>query len=121
MVNIARVPQGGRNFESFGEDPTLSSKLVVSYVKGVQDHGLIAVVKHWSVNNQEENRALVNVNVDERTQWELYYPAFQAAVDAGVGSGTCFYHNFLRYQSCVRITRSITRMPVKMTNRSTEI
>jgi beta-glucosidase len=92
LVNIARVPQGGRNFESFGEDPTLAAKLGVSYIKGVQDYGLIAVVKHWSVNNQEENRFLVNVNIDERTQYELYYPAFQAAVEAGVGSVMCAYN-----------------------------
>jgi beta-glucosidase len=83
MVNIARVPMGGRNFESFGEDPYLSSMMVVPSVQGIQSQGVIATVKHFADNNQELNRTLTSANVDRRTQWEIYYPAFQAAIDAG--------------------------------------
>jgi beta-glucosidase len=100
MVNIARVSYGGRNFESFGEDPCLSSKLAIAYVKGTQDQGVMATVKHWSMNNQEADRLMVTANVDERTQWEIYYPAFQAAVDAGVGAVMCAYNKINNTYAC---------------------
>ncbi len=80
-VNIARIPQGGRNFESFGEDPYLSARMGVSYIEGVQSKNVAATVKHFAVNNQEYERMFVNVNVDERTLNEIYLPAFKAAVE----------------------------------------
>jgi beta-glucosidase len=84
-VNIARVPTCGRNFEYIsGEDPVLGSQLVVPYILGIQRHKIIATVKHFALNNQETDRYSVNVVVDEKTKWELYYPVFQAAVDCGV-------------------------------------
>ncbi|KAH3745640.1 glycoside hydrolase superfamily [Pelomyxa schiedti] len=92
MNNLARVPVDGRNFESTGEDPFLGSAYVTQCVKGVQSKGVIACAKHYADNNQEENRGTVNVHVDERTQYELYYPQFQAAIDAGVGSIMCSYN-----------------------------
>jgi beta-glucosidase len=79
-VNIARIPMGGRNFESFGEDPYLDSRMAVSYIKGVQSTGAAATVKHFAVNNQEYERMFVNVKIDERTLNEIYLPAFKAAV-----------------------------------------
>ena len=79
MINIARVPFGGRNFESYGEDPFLTSTLVVSSVKGIQSQGIMACAKHFIDNNQEYHRTTVSENVGERTQWEIYYPGFQAA------------------------------------------
>jgi beta-glucosidase len=100
MVNIARVPQGGRNFESFGEDPVLSSKMAIEYIKGVQSQGVIATIKHWVCNNQEQDRDDVSANVDERTLQEIYYPAFKAGVDAGVGSVMCSYNKINNTWAC---------------------
>ncbi len=79
-VNIARIPMGGRNFESFGEDPYLDSRMAVSYIKGVQSEGVAATVKHFAVNNQEFNRTFTDVKIDERALNEIYLPTFKAAV-----------------------------------------
>uniref|UniRef100_A0A832DFI2 Beta-glucosidase n=1 Tax=Ignavibacterium album TaxID=591197 RepID=A0A832DFI2_9BACT len=79
-VNIARIPMGGRNFESFGEDPYLTSRITVNYIKGVQKENVAATVKHFAVNNQEHERMFVDVQVDERALNEIYFPAFKAAV-----------------------------------------
>ncbi len=82
-ININRVPLGGRNFESFGEDPYLASRLAVSYVRGLQDQDVIATPKHYACNNQEWERDSIDVKVDERTLREIYLPAFEAAVKEG--------------------------------------
>ncbi len=82
-VNIYRTPLNGRNFEYMGEDPYLASKMVVPYVKGMQDLGVAACVKHYALNNQEKNRHTTNVIVDDRTLYEIYLPAFKAAVQEG--------------------------------------
>jgi beta-glucosidase len=79
-VNIARIPMGGRNFESFGEDPFLASKMVVPYIEGVQSEGVAATVKHFAVNNQEFERMFTDVMVSDRALNEIYLPAFKAAV-----------------------------------------
>jgi len=80
-VNIARIPMGGRNFESFGEDPFLTSRIAVDYIKGVQKENVVATVKHFAANNQEHQRDFVNTIVDERALNEIYFPAFKAAVE----------------------------------------
>ncbi len=86
-VNINRTPLWGRNFEGFGEDPYLTSRLAVAYIKGVQGEGVIATVKHFAANNQEFERHRINAVVDERALYEIYFPAFKAAVqEAGVWS-----------------------------------
>lgn len=82
-VNIYRTPLNGRNFEYMGEDPFLASKMVVPYIQGVQENGVAACVKHFALNNQEVDRHTVNVNVDDRTLYEIYLPAFKAAVQEG--------------------------------------
>lgn len=82
-VNICRTPLNGRNFEYMGEDPYLASKMVVPYVQGVQQNGVAACVKHFALNNQEDNRHTTNVIVDDRTLYEIYLPAFKAAVTEG--------------------------------------
>lgn len=92
-VNINRTPLWGRNFESYGEDPYLASRLAVAYIKGVQGEGVIATVKHFAANNQEFERHRVNAIVDERALNEIYFPAFKAAVeDAGVWSVMSAYN-----------------------------
>ncbi len=82
-VNIYRTPLNGRNFEYMGEDPFLASKMVVPYIKGVQEYGVAACVKHFALNNQETNRHTTNVNLDDRALYEIYLPAFKAAVIEG--------------------------------------
>ncbi|MDP4290078.1 MAG: glycoside hydrolase family 3 C-terminal domain-containing protein [Bacteroidota bacterium] len=86
-VNIARAPMGGRNFEYLGEDPFLSSGIVVSYIKGVQSQGVVATVKHFAANDQEYDRNNISSDIDERTLQEIYLPAFKSAVQkAKVGA-----------------------------------
>lgn len=100
-VNVHRVARGGRNFELLsGEDPHLGSALAAAYVKGVQSQGVMAVVKHFAFNSQELNRTTESSDVDEQTAWELYYPPFQAAVDAGVVAAMCSYNEIQGVPSC---------------------
>ncbi|MCM1348424.1 MAG: glycoside hydrolase family 3 C-terminal domain-containing protein [Firmicutes bacterium] len=82
-VNIARTPLNGRNFEYMGEDPYLASTMVVPYIKGVQENGVATCVKHYALNNQELNRHTTNVTLDDRALYEIYLPAFKAAVKDG--------------------------------------
>ena len=82
-VNINRTPLAGRNFEYMGEDPYLTSAMVVPYVQGLQSMGVSACVKHYCLNNDEEYRHQVNVVVSDRALHEIYLPAFKAAVEEG--------------------------------------
>lgn len=92
-VNIYRTPLNGRNFEYMGEDPYLSSQMVVPYVKGVQANGVATCVKHYALNNNELNRNNTNPILDERTLREIYLPAFKAAVqEGGTWSIMCSYN-----------------------------
>ncbi len=92
-INIARTPHNGRTFESFGEDPFLAGQLSVANILGIQGCGIIANVKHYAANNQEENRHKVNELIDERTLREIYLPAFEASVKEGhVGSLMAAYN-----------------------------
>jgi len=84
-VNINRVPLWGRNFEGYGEDPYLSARMGVAYIKGVQSEGVIPSLKHFAANNEEFERHRIDAYVDERTLHEIYLPAFKAGVqEAGV-------------------------------------
>lgn len=91
-VNIYRSPLCGRNFEYMGEDPYLTSRTAVQYIKGVQSQEVMASVKHFALNNQEYNRHHVSSDADERTMNEIYFPAFKAAVDAGVATVMSSYN-----------------------------
>ena len=82
-MNIYRAPMCGRNFEYFGEDPFLASRMAVAVIQGVQDEGVIATAKHFIADNQEWDRHNVNVMIDERTMREIYLPAFEASVKEG--------------------------------------
>ena len=82
-VNIYRTPLNGRNFEYMGEDPHLASVMVVPYIQGVQQNGVAACVKHFVLNNQEQWRNHINVEVSDRALYEIYLPAFKAAVQEG--------------------------------------
>ncbi len=80
-INIQRIPTGGRTYEYLSEDPYLSSLLSVQYTKGVQENGVAVCLKHYALNNQENNRGTVNVIIGERAMREIYLPPFQAAVE----------------------------------------
>lgn len=95
-VNILRTPLGGRNFEYMGEDPWLVSTMVVPYIRGLQSNGVAACVKHFALNNDEENRHQVNVKVSDRALHEIYLPAFHAAVTKGGAWGLMGAYNLYR-------------------------
>ena len=86
-MNIYRAPMCGRNFEYFGEDPFLASRMAVAVINGIQNQRVIATAKHFAGNNQEFDRYNVSSDIDERTLREIYLPAFEAAVkEAKVGA-----------------------------------
>jgi beta-glucosidase len=86
-VNIYRSPLNGRNFEYFGEDPFLASRIAVGYIKGMQGEGVSATIKHFLGNNSEYARNTTDSIIDERTLREIYLPTFEAAVkEAHIGA-----------------------------------
>lgn len=99
-VNIYRTPLNGRNFEYMGEDPYLASRMVVPYVRQVQKNGVAACVKHFALNNQETRRYSVNVEVDDRALYEIYLPAFKAAVEQGGVWAVMGAYNKYKGQHC---------------------
>ncbi len=99
-VNIYRTPLNGRNFEYMGEDPYLASRMVVPYIQGVQQNGVAACVKHFALNNQEDHRMNINVNVSDRALNEIYLPAFKAAVMEGKVWSIMGSYNQFRGEHC---------------------
>ena len=97
-VNILRTPLGGRNFEYLGEDPYLTSRMIVPYIIGLQSNGVAACVKHFALNNDEEYRNQVNVIVDDRALYQIYPPAFKAAVTEGHTWGLMGGYNLYKDQ-----------------------
>ncbi|WP_369766038.1 glycoside hydrolase family 3 C-terminal domain-containing protein [Flavobacterium sp. WC2429] len=79
-INIVRTPLGGRTYEYMSEDPFLNKKIAVPLIVGLQDNDVMACVKHFAANNQETNRDIYDVQMDERTLREIYLPAFKAAI-----------------------------------------
>jgi beta-glucosidase len=82
-MNIYRAPMNGRNFEYFGEDPFLASRMAVADIQGIQSQGVIATAKHYMGNNQEWDRHRISSDIDERTMREIYLPSFEASVKEG--------------------------------------
>lgn len=100
-VNIMRVPENGRTFEAYGEDPYLASKIAVGDINGIQSQGVIANVKHYIANNQETNRSSVSADVSQKALREIYLPAFKAAVQQGKsGSVMCAKNKVNGIYSC---------------------
>jgi len=95
-VNIYRTPLGGRNFEYMGEDPYLTSRMVVPYVQGLQSCGVASCVKHYCLNNDEEYRHQVNVIISDRALHEIYLPGFEAAVKEGKAWGIMGAYNLYK-------------------------
>lgn len=89
-VNVQRLAHSGRTFQSLsGEDPYLGARLVRPFVQGVQSNGVIACAKHFAFNDQTKSMNKVNYRPAESVARELYYPPFQAAVEAGIGAILC--------------------------------
>ena len=97
-VNIYRTPLNGRNFEYMGEDPYLASVMCVPYIKELQKNGVAACVKHYALNNQEQWRGHINVELSDRALHEIYLPAFKAAVEEGGAWSIMGSYNKIRGQ-----------------------
>ena len=100
MVNTIRIPYGGRNFETFSEDPLLTSRMAGAEVRGIAGQGTIPVVKHLAGNNQENDRQTIDVVMDDQTLHEVELPGFEAAVKAGAGAVMCSYNNLNGPSAC---------------------
>jgi beta-glucosidase len=94
-MNIYRAPTNGRNFEYFGEDPYLASRMAVSVVEGIQSRGVIATIKHFVANNMEYGRMDHSSDVDERTLREIYLPAFEASLKEGKAGAVMDAYNLV--------------------------
>lgn len=91
-LNIDRVPQNGRSYETFGEDPLLITDMGVADIEGIQSQHVLAQAKHFVAYSQETNRGIINEAVPARALQELYLPPFKAAVQkAHVASVMCAY------------------------------
>jgi len=95
-VNIYRTPLNGRNFEYMGEDPFLAGQMVVPYVQNVQKNGVAVCVKHFALNNEETYRHQTNVDMSDRALYEIYLPAFKAAVTEGGAWSIMSSYNLFR-------------------------
>ncbi len=107
-VNIARVPVWGRNFEGYGEDPFLASRMAVAFVKGVQSEKVIPSVKHFAANNQEFERHRIDEAIDKRTLNEIYLPAFRAAVQEARAWAVMAAYNKVNGSYCAENTYLLT-------------
>ena len=92
-INIQRLPTGGRTYEYLSEDPLLSGELAVGYTLGSQDQGEAVCLKHYALNNQENMRGFVNVNVSERAIREIYLKPFEMAVRQANAYGVMAAYN----------------------------
>lgn len=99
-VNLYRSPLCGRNFEYFGEDPFLASAVVVPWVRGVQDQGVAATVKHYALNYQEYDRHGISSDVDLRTLHEIYLPPYKAAIRAAGCAAVMNAYNLVNGVHC---------------------
>jgi len=99
-VNIHRNPLGGRDAEYLSEDPYLAARMTVEYIRGMQSAGVAACVKHFACNNQETYRFDVNESIGERALWEIYFPAFEAAVNEGKVWAVMSAYNKINGEHC---------------------
>ena len=107
-MNIQRGPQGGRIWESFGDDPFLAGVVAAEIIKGIQSNGVIACAKHFIGNDQETNRAHSSSNIKEQALWEIYMePFYRSVKDAEVGSIMAAY-NSVNNTPCVNNSKLLT-------------
>ena len=79
-IHLMRTPLGGRGFECFSEDPVLTARIAVAYVRGVQDAGVACAVKHFICNDSETQRWTSDIRVAEHVLRELYLVPFESCV-----------------------------------------
>ncbi|MFG1999283.1 glycoside hydrolase family 3 protein [Spirillospora sp. NPDC048911] len=91
-INLHRTPVGGRHFENYSEDPLLTSRIGVGFVKGVQSAGVAATVKHFVANDSETERMSYDARVDDTTLNELYLRPFEETVKAGAWAVMAAYN-----------------------------
>lgn len=96
-INIKRYANCGRNFEYLSEDPIVAGELAAAYINGLESLGVATSLKHFALNNQERNRTLVSVEVDERTLREIYLKGFEIAVKKSQPTSVMCAYN--KYQS----------------------
>ncbi len=99
-IDVVRVPEWGRTFETYGEDPYLNGQMAAAEIKGIQSEGPIANANMYLTMQQETDRFHIDSVVDERTLQEIYLPPFRAAVSSGVGSVMCAYIKTNGVYSC---------------------
>ncbi|NIK79560.1 beta-glucosidase [Paenibacillus castaneae] len=100
-INLGRVPNAGRNFEYFGEDPYLAGVMAVAQVNAVQAHGVQSVAKHFAANEQETSRQTMDTIVDDRTMHELYLLPFEMTIqEANLASVMCSYPHLNGVYAC---------------------
>jgi beta-glucosidase len=100
-IDVVRVPEWGRTFESYGEDPYFNGRMAVAEINGIQSEGPIADANMYVTMNQESNRFKEDSIVDQRTLQEIYLPPFAAAIDEGhVGTVMCAYVKTNGMYSC---------------------
>ncbi len=104
-LDILRIPNAGRGYESYGEDPYLTGRLGASWIKAAQKQGVLSMVKHYPANNQETDRYQMNAVVDSRTMQEIYLPPFETAIrDAKAAAVMCGYNKVNGKPSCANGT-----------------
>lgn len=100
-VNLAREPRNGRTFEYMGEDPVLAGTIIGHVIKGLQEQHVLGDIKHYALNDQENGRNAVNVNVDERSMRESDLLAFEIGLRVGEPSAVmCAYNRVNGDYSC---------------------
>ncbi len=99
-VNIHRDPMNGRVFEGYSEDPCLAATLAPEFVKGLQEEGLVANVKHFAANNQETHRQNVDETIPLRALYEIYFPGFKACVQEGKVKSVMSAYNKINGTAC---------------------
>lgn len=113
--NLGRVPVAGRTFEYFGEDPYLSGMLAAANVRGLQETGIMANLKHYVANNQELNRTLSSSNMDSRTLHEIYEKPFEIAVaESDPASVMCAYNKINHVYACSNHDTLVTDLRGRM-------
>jgi beta-glucosidase len=92
-INLTREPRNGRNFEYKGEDPILAGRMVGAEMKALQEQGVIAHVKHYALNDQENGRNFVNIKIGERAMRQTDLLAFEIGIkESGAGAVMCSYN-----------------------------